>query len=145
MVWRLRGHGSVEWSVAVKAATGLRCAWIDLDGFHLADKFPQAAPDGLVSLWASGNDRWLRGRVDRGALSTSSSPAVVLGELLRDPTDDTGEAVEVEEQTVLHWETTEPRLSERGRAARAQTIADKTTVLVVRGVLPVTFVTVPPN
>lgn len=54
--------GRVPWGEARRLLIGMTCAWADLDGWHQTE--PSDQPPIATHLWAWGDERWARVRVD---------------------------------------------------------------------------------
>ena len=120
----LLGHGRQRWEQTRALLDECTCMWADLGGWHVASA-PADAPLA-THLWAWGNARWLRVRVE--------GVTAICGELRLNGS--VGEAVTFYEQSASNWAPGHGRVNElpeelAGRLLRLRT---------VEGAAPLTFV-----
>lgn len=127
--WTIEGLGRLPWEAVRDALHGCTCAWMDLDGLHVAD--PPAVMPLATHLWGWSPRRYVRVRTDVDAAYVG-----VLHE--NEGVDGPGESVQVTERTALLRALAQ--VDER--AAQHLSTVDGLTVelLEVAGSGPVTFV-----
>jgi hypothetical protein len=119
----LTAHGRQPWPQIGTLLTGCTCAWADLDGFHAGE--PPADPPLATHLWAWGEGRLLRVRVDGAEGITAELHLTRSGK---------GQPVTVTEHEASSWPSEEGRVSVAPQW-RARTV----TIYRVEGIMPLEF------
>lgn len=119
--------GRLDWPAFRALAAGMRCAWADLDGFHVrpAQDLPQLLPVA-THLWAWDGHRSVRARIDQGQLRVA-----VLHTQAR-----ARESVDVSRRPGLAWGAEDRQVGPLGQDAQALDFE----LLEISGGAPVTFV-----